>query len=465
MRKRQRQLLVIIIFLFLASLIIDLPKGYPVKFKIFGYQFDFSIARPNFDFNFLGKRIKKDLDIKYGLDLAGGTHLVLDAEMKDVADEDRDDALSSAKDIIEKRINFFGVNEPVVVTSKSGGKYRIIVELPGVKDTGAAIDLIGRTAQLSFREEATDSAELATGSAVLVFSKETGLTGEHLKKAVVDFDQNTSEPQVALEFNSKGAKLFEEITKRNIGKQVAIFLDEMVISAPVVNETIAGGRAVITGDFAVDEAKNMVIMLNAGALPVPIEVVEQRTIGATLGSQSVAKSLQAGFIGLLMVIIFMGVYYGRLGLIANMALVFYGLLTLAIYKLIPVTLTLPGIAGFVLSVGMAVDANILIFERFKEEMRAGKPWRVAIELGFGRAWDSIKDANTCTIITCLVLLNPLNLSFLNTSGMVRGFALTLLVGVVCGLFTGVVVTRTLIRALYRVKPASADAAADKRGEL
>jgi len=449
MAKRQRQLLVIIVFLFIASLVIDLPKSYPVKFSLFGYRFDFSIKRPNFDFNFLGKRIKKNLDIVYGLDLAGGTHLVLEASMKDIEADDRDSALESAKEIIERRVNFFGVNEPVVVTSKSGGKYRIIVELPGIKDVSRAIDLIGRTAQLSFREEATESAEIATESGALFFSGETGLTGKHLKKASVDFDQNTGKPQVGLEFNSEGAELFEKISKRNVGKRLAIFLDEMVISAPVVNEVIAGGRAVISGDFSVGEAKDMVIQLNAGALPVAISVVEQKTIGATLGRQSVDKSLRAGFIGLAMVIIFMAVYYGRLGVIANMALIVYGLLTLAIYKLIPVTLTLPGIAGFILSVGMAVDANILIFERYKEEIRAGKPWRLAIELGFGRAWDSIKDANICTIITTLVLLNPLNLSFLNTSGMVRGFALTLFIGVVCSLFTGVVVTRTLIRVLYR----------------
>lgn len=451
MRKTQRQILIIIIFLFIASLIIDLPRNYPVKFEVLSYQFDFNIKRPSFDFNFLGKRIKKDLDVKYGLDLAGGTHLVLEAVMKDIEKDNRDKALESAKNIIERRVNFFGVNEPVVVTSKSGGKYRIIVELPGIKDVSRAIDLIGRTAQLSFKEEATESAKTAIDSGAIFFPKKTELTGKHLKKAEVTFDPNTGKPQVGLEFNSKGAELFEEITKRNVNRRVAIFLDEMVVSAPVVNEVIAGGRAVITGDFSLEEAKNMVIQLNAGALPVSIKVVEQKTIGATLGRESVEKSLVAGIIGLLMVVLFMILYYGKLGLIADMALIFYGLLTLAIYKLIPVTLTLPGIAGFVLSVGMAVDANILIFERFKEEMRMGKSWQVAIELGFGRAWDSIKDANICTIITCLVLLNPLNFSFLNTSGMVRGFAMTLFIGVLCSLFTGVVVTRTLIRVLFKYR--------------
>jgi preprotein translocase subunit SecD len=319
------------------------------------------------------------------------------------------------------------------------------VELAGIKDINQAIDLIGQTAQLDFRELPKD----ATQAATYLDFKPTGLTGKDLSKSEVKFDQNTGQPTVGLTFSAEGAKKFTEITGRNVGKPVAIFLDQLRVTAPTVQEQITTGDAIISGQFTLDEAKKMSIQLNAGALPVPIKLIEQRNIGATLGSESVQKSTQAGLIGLLMVIVFMAAYYGRLGILADIALLIYGLLTLALYKLFPVTLTLPGIAGFILSVGMAVDANILIFERMKEEIRAGKSRVVAMELGFGRAWDSIRDANICTLITCFVLFNPFNWPFLNVSGMVRGFALTLGLGVALSLFTGIVVTRTLIRTFYR----------------
>jgi preprotein translocase subunit SecD len=266
-----------------------------------------------------------------------------------------------------------------------------------------------------------------------------------LARSQVQFDPNTGQPVVGLEFNQEGGDKFAEITGRNVGRPVAIFLDQFPITIPLVKEQITTNEAVITGEFSVDEAKSLAIQLNAGALPVPIEVIEQRNIGATLGTESVQNSVQAGVIGLLMVIGFMAAYYGYLGILADIGLVIYGLLTLALYKLIPVTLTLPGVAGFLLSVGMAVDSNILIFERMKEEIRAGRPRAMAMELGFGRAWDSIRDANVCTLITCFILFNPFSWSFLNTSGMVRGFALTLGLGVLLSLFTGVVVTRTILR--------------------
>lgn len=449
--KQRHNLLWFIIALTIVCAVIDLPKNFKIKFQIGQFKVDQSFNRPEFDFNILGTRVKKNLDLKYGLDLAGGSHLVLQANMKDIAKNDRDRAIESAKNIIERRVNFFGISEPNIQTSKMANDYRLIVELPGVTNINEAIDLIGRTAQLNFREESTGSAKIATPSALnyFGFTKSTKLTGKDLKRAEVSFDQNTGKPDVSLEFNNEGAKLFEEITRRNVGRQVAIFLDEMIISAPKVNEAIAGGKARISGDFSLEQAKNLVIQLNAGALPVPVRVIEQKTVGATLGKESVDKSVKAGLIGLIMVVFFMAALYGKLGIIADIALVIYGLLTLAIYKIIPVTLTLPGIAGFILSVGMAVDSNILIFERFKEEIRSGKPWQIAIELAFGRAWESIKDANVCTIITALVLINPMNFSFLNSSGMVRGFALTLLIGVACSLFTGIVVSRTLIRTLFR----------------
>jgi preprotein translocase subunit SecD len=320
-----------------------------------------------------------------------------------------------------------------------------VVELPGVADVNQAVSLIGQTAQLDFRELSPE----ATQAAFLSDYQRTDLTGKDLKKAQVQFDPNTGEPAVGLEFNDEGAKKFTDITSRNVGRPVAIFLDEFPITQPIVKEQITSGQAVISGEFTTDEAKQLATQLNAGALPVPIKIVEQRNIGATLGTESVRRSVQAGAIGLLMVAGFMAAYYGYLGFLAVMGLVIYGLVTLALYKLIPVTLTLPGVAGFILSVGMAVDSNILVFERMKEEIRAGKPRQRAMELGFGRAWDSIRDANVCTLITCFILFNPFEWSFLNTSGMVRGFALTLGLGVLLSLFTGIVVTRTLLRTFSR----------------
>jgi len=411
---QQKKLLLLILSVTLVSLYIDLPKT-------------------SLDFNLFGQHFKKDLEIKQGLDLQGGLQVVLQAEMGDIAEDQRDMALEAVKNVIERRVNFFGVTEPVIQTSKTSGQHRIVVELPGVTDTEQAIALIGQTAQLDFREGLN----------------ETGLTGKDLESAVVTFAQNTNAPQIGIKFTSEGAEKFEEITKRNIGQPLAIFLDGQPISAPRVNEAISGGEAVISGQFDLEQAKNLTIQLNAGALPTPITILEQRSIGATLGQNSVQKSLTAGGVGLGLVAFFMIAYYGRLGLLATVGLVIYGLITLALYKLIPVTLTLAGMAGFLLSIGMAVDANILVFEKIKEEKRAGRPSLAAMEAGFGRAWDSIRDANICTLITCFVLFNPLGWSFLNTSGMIRGFALTLGLGIFVSLFTGVVVTRTLIRVFYR----------------
>jgi preprotein translocase subunit SecD len=432
--KSRRRLLVLIFSLTILAGWFDLPA----QFWFFGQKF----FRPSLNLN-LGKwSFRRDLEVKKGIDLAGGVHLVFEAQTQEIAEQDRKIALEAAKENISRRVNLFGLSEANVQTSRVGDSYRLIVELPGVKEVNQAIEMIGQTAQLQFLEPV----DLASPSAGF---KSTDLTGEDLVKSQVQFDNNTGKPVVGLQFNPEGAKKFAEITARNIGQPVAIFLDNEPLTVPKVEEAITGGEAVINGNFTVESAKKLMVQLNAGALPVPIKIVEQRSVGASLGTESVVKSLRAGLIGLGMVIFFMAAYYGGLGVLADVGLVIYGLLTLAIYKLIPVTLTLPGIAGFLLSVGMAVDANILIFERMKEEMRAGKERKLAMELGFGRAWDSIRDANVCTIITSLVLLNPLGWSFLNTSGMVRGFALTLLLGVLLSLFTGIVVTRTILRVFIK----------------
>jgi len=387
-------------------------------------------------------QIKKTFDLTLGLDLAGGSHLVFEADTSKIAADKKKTSLSSLKEVIERRVNLFGISEPNVQTSNFEGKDRVVVELPGVKDTKQAIDLIGKTAQLVFAEmnESTESATL----------KPTDLTGADLKQAQTVFDKNTGKPAVSIEFSKEGGDKFALITEKNVGKRVAILLDNQIVSAPVVQEKIIGGSAQITGNFSVDEAKKLAIQLNAGALPIPVKLVEERTVGATLGIESVDKSTKAGIVGLVMVSLFMVLAYGKLGLVADTGLIVFGVLTLALYKLIGVVLTLPGIAGFLLSVGMAVDSNILIFERFKEE-KTKHAYADALEVSFGRAWDSIRDANIATLITAFILANPLDWNFLHTSGPVRGFAITLALGIGISLFTGIVVSRNLLRVFVKEK--------------
>ncbi len=453
MFKTSRRVFFSLIVLTFFLIAIDIPENYRLKFQIGSWSVDRVVNPLSFHFNVLGFQVDKDFRTHLGLDLSGGTHLALEADMSNVKEEDRINALDSAKQVIERRVNLFGVSEPLVQSAQSQGTYRVIVELPGVTNVDEAVSLIGQTARLEFREfvTQTESSESAIIIPTLANTKSTGLTGKDLKRAQVTFSSQTGEPEVSLEFSSDGAKKFGEITKRLVGKPLAIFLDDFPITWPRVNSEISDGVAAITGSFDRDSARTLALQLNAGALPVPVSVVEKRVVGATLGAQSIERSVRAGMLGLIIVAVFMIAKYGWLGLMADMALVLYGLLNLAIYRWVPITLTLPGIAGFLLSIGMAVDSNILIFERFREEKRLGKPWKIAIELGFGKAWESIKDANITTLLTCAILFNPGNWAFLPSSGLVRGFAVTLFVGVITSLFTGIVVTRTLIRVLYREK--------------
>ncbi len=430
-----------LILIFLITLLagyISLPK----EFTILGKKF----VRQDIDISFGGFTLQKKFDLKLGLDLAGGSHLVFEADLSKIPQERKKEVMEGLKNVIERRVNLYGISEPNVQTSTFENKERVVVELPGVKDTQEAIELIGQTAQLVFAEivEVKDEKE-ATPSASLV---PTDLTGADLKGADVIFDRQTGKPVVSLQFTKEGGEKFAKITERNIGKPLPIFLDQVQISSPIVKEKIVGGSAVISGDFSLKEAKNLSIQLNAGALPVGVTLVEQRTVGATLGAESVEKSVFAGIVGLIMVLIFMILSYGKLGIVADIALIIFSILTLAIYKLIPVVLTLPGITGFLLSVGMAVDSNILIFERFKEE-RLKKDFSTALEIAFGRAWDSIRDANIATLVTAFVLANPLDLPFLHVSGPVRGFAITLSLGIAISLFTGIVVSRNLLRVLIK----------------
>ncbi|TSC87803.1 MAG: preprotein translocase subunit SecD [Microgenomates group bacterium Gr01-1014_16] len=417
---------VFFLFLFLACFLVLMPATLKIGPK--------TLYRPQIKY--------RDLEFHLGLDLRGGTHLAYQADTSQIKPEDRVDAVKATRDNIERRINLLGVSESLVQTSQVGSNYRLLIELPGISDVTQAVNTIGATAQLEFRESA-----IATPSAQSDF-KSTGLTGADLKIAQVQFggssDQISGTPSVGIEFSPDGGKKFAEITKRNINKPLAIFLDDQLVSAPNVQQEITGGQAVISGNFTVDDAKRLVVQLNAGALPVPIKIVEQKNIGATLGSESIAKSLVAGLIGLALIWLFMLANYGLKGLLADFALIIYILISLSLFKLVPVTLTLSGIAGFILSIGMAVDANILIFERMKEEISWGRPVGAAMELGFHRAWNSIRDSNVSSLITAGIL-------FWFGSGPVRGFALTLILGILVSLFTSITVTRSLLRLIYSKK--------------
>lgn len=418
-----------------------------ISFILLVTAISFFIASP-YGINFsLGKfSVNKKFDLKLGLDLAGGSQLVFEADMSKISEDKKQVAIQGVRDIIERRVNLFGVSEPTVQTSVFEGKQRVIVELPGIKDTQEAVNLIGKTAQLMFSEvKEIPSASGATPSAELT---PTDLTGADLESAEVVFDSQTGKPAISIKFTADGGNKFAEITGRNIQKPIPIVLDGQIVSAPTVQEKITGGQAQISGSFTIDEAKQLSIQLNAGALPVPVKLIQETTVGATLGADSIKQSVTAGIVGFVMVVLFMILAYGWFGVVASVGLIIFGLITLALYKLIPVTVTLPGIAGFLLSVGMALDGNILIFERFKEE-KLKREFSQAIEMSFGRAWNSIRDAYVATLITCFILANPLDWSFLNVSGPVRGFAITLALGIAVSLFTGIFISRNLIRIFIR----------------
>ncbi len=487
-----------------------------------------------------------------GLDLQGGTHLVYEADTSQLGESEKGAAVEGVRDVIERRVNAYGVTEPLVQATRSGNSHRVIVELAGVTDVKEAIKLIGETPLLQFKEQdetappiaaastseidSYNTAQLAKAEATLkelkagadfatlakersedssakdggdlgavtrglfvpdfdtvVFTKladgqlydqvlktafgyhlvqrvssennergellvksrhilyktktvdsnneinwkTTELTGKQLERSQVIFDPQTGVPSIELKFNSDGDKLFEEITGRNINKPVGIFLDEQLISAPTVQTKISGGTAIITGNFDLKEAKLLAQRLNAGALPVSINLISQETIGASLGKLALQRSLIGGIIGLLVVALFMILFYRLPGLIAVIALLIYSLINAGLYEMIPVTLTLAGIAGFILSIGMAVDANVLIFERVKDELRKGESLNTAIEHGFDRAWLSIRDSNVSSLITTFIL-------FWFGSSIIKGFALTLGLGILISMFTAIFVSRNLL---------------------
>ena len=380
---------------------------------------------------------------RLGLDLRGGTHLVYRADVSSLQQTEVNDAMAGLRDVIERRVNAFGVSEPLVQTETVGGDHRLIVELAGVFDIKEAIRTIGATPFLEFRELSEDARKKKDDKdAALDYTSfiPTKLTGRYLQNAVLEFDQTTGSPSISLQFNEEGDALFAEITERNTELPLAIFLDGFPISIPTVREKITGGKAQITGQFALDEARDLVRGLNTGALPVPIALISQQSVAASLGSEALLKSLYAGIYGALAVMAFMLFWYRLPGLVAVAALGVYAALTLLLFKLIPVTLSSAGIAGFILSIGMAVDANILIFERMKEERRFGKSLDIAMTEGFHRAWTSIRDSNVSSLITSIILY------WFGTS-LVRGFALTLALGILVSMFTAITASRYFLRAL------------------
>ncbi len=371
---------------------------------------------------------------RLGLDLQGGTHLVYLADLSKIDKGEEGEAMQGLRDVIERRVNLFGVVEPKIQIQQTREDRRLLVELPGVKEVGEAIQMIGKTPYLEFREEIEEEP----------YFLPTKLTGQYLKRAQLDFNQTTFEAQVILEFDSEGREIFKDLTARNVGKRIAIFIDDVLISAPVVREPIPSGKAQITGRFTIEEAKELVRNLNAGALPVPIKLISQDTVGPVLGKISLEKSLKAGIIGFLLVLLFMIAFYRVSGVLASLSLLIYAGILLALFKLVPVTLTLAGIGGAILSVGMAVDANVLIFERMKEERKQGAGFSRSVEIGFFRAWPSIRDGNLTTLIVALIM-------FSFGTSFIKGFAVTLSFGILISMFSALFVVRTFLRSFIGTK--------------
>lgn len=427
-----------------------------------------------------------EIPFRLGLDLQGGTHLIYEADLSEIETEERAQKMEQLKDTIERRVNIYGVTEPIIQIQ---GESRLIVELAGIKNVQEAIDMIGETPYLEFREMLSDqereeakanipeeqileiielikqevgreaSREEVLDLLTSNLSKPTELTGEYLERADVAFESTTGNIQIKLQFNKEGAKIFEEVTERNVDKPLAIFLDGMSIIdtdgderitgndfyAPVVQQKITGGQAVITGDMDMKKAQKIAQRLNSGALPVKIgEPISQKIVGPTLGKISLEKSLWAGTLGLLAIIIFLIIFYRFPGFLASLSLGVYIVLVLSLFKLIPVTLTLAGIGGFILSIGMAVDANILIFSRMREELKEEKSFTIAIEEGFRRSWPSIRDGNITTLIVALIL-------FWFGTSFIKGFAFTLSIGILVSMFSAIFITRNFLRIFADTK--------------
>lgn len=434
--------------LILSILILILGAG--VAFFVFKTE-----PRLNKNFETQSAFFKK-FPFRLGLDLSGGTHLIYQADVSALPGEQVADSMEALRDIIERRVNLFGVSEPVVQIQHgsliSGGGEKLIVDLPGVTDVKKATEMIGQTPLLEFKiERPADQPIKLTGADIKDGKIDLGnlnvdpyvpteLTGRYLQKATLDFDPNTREPSVTLHFNDAGTKLFAQITKENVGKTVAIYLDGAAISTPVVREEIPNGQAIISGSFTPTEAKQLVGRLNSGALPVPISLLSTQTIGATLGDNAVHAGVKATVIGFLLVALFLILWYRLPGLVASISLLIFISIILALFKMLPVTLTAAGIAGFIISIGIAVDANVLIFERVREELAAGRTINDAVKFGFSRAWFSIRDSNISNFLTAVIL-------FWFGTSLIKGFALTLGMGVIVSMFSAIIVTRIFLKTL------------------
>lgn len=408
-----------------------------------------AVAAPSFVNRVLGGAVRiPEVPFRLGLDLQGGMHLVYQADLSPVSPNEYDAKMRALRDDIERRVNSIGVQEPVVQVQGNGENQRLIVELAGIEDPDQAIRLIGQTPFLEFREPKENYGEIIERNQkhaeegafekIIDPYRPTDLTGEFLARADMGRDSSGLRPTITLRFDEEGSRLFEEMTERNIGRPIAIFLNRQLLQAPVVQEKIAGGTAQITGQFTIEEARKIARDLNHGALPVAIELLSQQRVGATLGAQSLQESLRAGAVGLAALVLFMALVYRIPGLLASLALVIYVAVLLSIFKLVPVTMSLAGIAGVILSLGMAVDANILIFSRMKEEMREGAKLPAAVEEGFRRAWPSIRDGNLTTLLVSFIL-------FFFGSSFVQGFALALSLGILLSMFSAIAVTRTFLR--------------------
>ena len=433
----------------IVSILIVLILGTAVAFFVFK-------SEPKLNSNFQNEwSFFKNSPFRLGLDLSGGSHLIYKADVSGVKAGDISVSMDALRDVIERRVNLFGVSEPIVQVQSSGfvsgAEEKLIVDLPGVTDVEKATTMIGQTPLLEFKTEAPkDTPQKATvdknGKVSLDTSPQfvsTELTGRYLQKASLEFDQTTREPKVSLQFDDTGTKLFAQITKDNVGKMVAIYLDGAPISTPVVREEIPNGQAIISGNFTPIEGKQLVGRLNSGALPVPISLLSRQTIGATLGSDAVTAGVKAAIIGFLIVALFLILWYRLPGFIAVLALCLYITIMLALFKLLPVTLTAAGIAGFIISIGIAVDANILIFERLKEELHTGRTISGAVDAGFHRAWSSIRDSNFSTIISAIIL-------FWFGTPLIKGFALTLGMGVLVSMFSAIMISRIFLSGLVLV---------------
>ncbi|HMO79042.1 MAG TPA: protein translocase subunit SecD [Candidatus Paceibacterota bacterium] len=403
---------------------------------------------------------------KFGLDLDGGTHLTYRADVSGIDSNQIDDSMNSLRRTIERRVNLFGVSEPIVQIEKGGffsdnrDDYRLIVELPGVTDVTEAIKQIGATPILEFKLEKKEL-DLADQNIVLgqdsqptisldisKLYESTGLTGSQLRRASLVFDSFGGQPTIQLNYNDDGRELLSKITSENIGRNMAIFLDGEIISNPVIRDKITNGEAIISGSFTPEEARELVRNLNFGALPAPIELIETQTIGPTLGKETVSGGIRALIYAFSLIFIFMLIWYRLSGLISIIALIFYVAFMLSLFKLIPVTLTAAGLAGFILSIGMAVDANILIFERIREELQKNSNLYDAIKTGSDRAWSSIRDGNLTSIISAVVLY------WMSGTSLVQGFALVFGIGVLVSMFTAVVVSKILLLSVSSKKDGS-----------